>query len=416
VKNRKLPIIKRKTFIMPYGAFMRFSDGTVLSDTLDYIERETDYDTGLIWDYLLANCNLKVLLDDLCLSRVLPAAFAAQDNPAKGSAAVFAHLYYEDLFEESLGVLQRVPERVDVYATTSSPEKKEALEALARDRGLGRLQVLLVDNRGRDISALLMGCREYVSRYEYACFWHDKKTAHNQYPQSGRCFADMLTECTLASRAYVENVLTEFEAHPRLGLVVPEAPYHGVNYRFAAGSYWASDFDQTMAVMSRLGLEVPMAASQDCPALGTAFWFRVAALKPLFDYPWKLSDFPPNPMPTDGSISHGIERVFPYVAQAEGYYTERAMPDTLARAVADDCRYMLNATVDATVENEDIPLLASTYFQFVTSLKESTRVLKMPYRRQRIRDAYVALSRLFPPVKKLKNYIRTHAKGLWRRF
>ena len=40
----------------------------------------------------------------------------------------------------------------------------------------------------------------------------------------------------------------------------------------------------------------------------------------LFDHGWQHTDFLPEPLPQDGTISHAIERVYPFVAQAAGYY------------------------------------------------------------------------------------------------
>ena len=53
---------------------------------------------------------------------------------------------------------------------------------------------------------------------------------------------------------------------------------------------------------------------------GSVFWFRVKALEPLFARGWQHEDFPEEPMPQDGTISHAIERIYPFVAQSEGYY------------------------------------------------------------------------------------------------
>jgi hypothetical protein len=36
--------------------------------------------------------------------------------------------------------------------------------------------VILKQNRGRDVSSLLVACKEYVFKYEYLCFIHDKKS------------------------------------------------------------------------------------------------------------------------------------------------------------------------------------------------------------------------------------------------
>lgn len=68
---------------------------------------------------------------------------------------------------------------------------------------------------------------------------------------------------------------------------------------------------------------------------GSVFWFRVKALAPLFDHGWKHEDFPPEPLPQDGTISHAIERIYPFVAQGAGYYPAQAMSVDYAVARCD---------------------------------------------------------------------------------
>ena len=60
------------------------------------------------------------------------------------------------------------------------------------------------------------------------------------------------------------------------------------------------------------------------------FWAKTDALKKLFEHGWKYEDFPEEPLPIDGTISHAIERVLGYVAQDAGYKTGVIMTDKIA--------------------------------------------------------------------------------------
>ena len=64
---------------------------------------------------------------------------------------------------------------------------------------------------------------------------------------------------------------------------------------------------------------------------GSCFWFRTDALRKLFKYDWKYEDFPEEPLPIDGTISHAIERCYAYVAQDAGYYSAIVMCDEYAK-------------------------------------------------------------------------------------
>ena len=52
------------------------------------------------------------------------------------------------------------------------------------------------------------------------------------------------------------------------------------------------------------------------------FWFRRTALESMFHNKLKYEDFPKEPTGVnDGTIMHAIERLYPFVAQQNGYYT-----------------------------------------------------------------------------------------------
>jgi lipopolysaccharide biosynthesis protein len=53
--------------------------------------------------------------------------------------------------------------------------------------------------------------------------------------------------------------------------------------------------------------------------VGTMFWARPRALKPMFELGLDWTDFPEEPLPYDGSILHAIERLLPLVAEAQGF-------------------------------------------------------------------------------------------------
>lgn len=66
-------------------------------------------------------------------------------------------------------------------------------------------------------------------------------------------------------------------------------------------------------------------------AIGNCFWFKTKALSQLFNYTWNYQDFPAEPFPEDGTISHAIERIYSFVAQNNGYYTGILMENSYAK-------------------------------------------------------------------------------------
>ena len=102
-------------------------------------------------------------------------------------------------------------------------------------------------------------------------------------------------ENTLGSRDYVENILTLFSNEPRLGQVAPPPPFHALYFAHTLPHDWGANFEITKELLEdRFNIHVPLSPGKpSASAIGSCYWFRVKALKPLFDYEWKYEDFLP---------------------------------------------------------------------------------------------------------------------------
>ena len=52
--------------------------------------------------------------------------------------------------------------------------------------------------------------------------------------------------------------------------------------------------------------------------VGSMFWARSGVLSDLLDMTWAWTDYPAEPLPYDGSLLHGLERVFGLLATRRG--------------------------------------------------------------------------------------------------
>ena len=223
-----------------------------------------------------------------------------------------------------------MPEGCDVIITVGSEEKacivKERCEGMPYN-----IDVRVIENRGRDVSALLVGAGKDVLNYDLVCFAHDKKVRQLRPETIGDGFAKKCFENTLASKAYVANIINLFADNPRLGVAMPSAPNHA-DYFYSYAFSWGPNYRGTKDLLDGLGIKVPLSPHADVIApLGTMFWFRPKALHGLIDKSWEYSDFPPEPNPADGSFLHFVERAYCYVAQSNGYYSEYILSDRFAR-------------------------------------------------------------------------------------
>lgn len=346
IANRRLPVIKRKAFVTDKKTTLRYNWGGDLSKAVKYIDEKTNYDLSLIYKYLLKKYNLDDIKKSLNLVRVIPDAdlFEGKKLYNGKKVAIIIHTFYEDLFNYELNYLKNIPDSIDIIVTNSDKEKIKKIEKLFRPVLKERLKILKVNARGRDLSALLVGCREYLMKYDYLCFIHDKKSSQKEYITVGASFSDLLWDNILHSKVYITNILNLFESNPCLGLIVPPNVYHGTYYS-SATDYWTICYEKCRSLLLSMNIDVPLDRKKEPFSVGTVFWCRTDALKTIFNNNFDYNDFPAEPLPGDGSISHALERIFPYVAQYNGYYTECVMNSEYASAEITNYRLMHLETV-----------------------------------------------------------------------
>ncbi len=333
VEKRRCPIFKRRSFFHDYGQFLESTTGQAVYELFKFLEESKLYDTELIWQNILRTMDHTDIAKNLQLNYTLPlSVMMTNDNQtnAQKKVALLIHIYYTDELEKLKKYICNMPSYADIYFTTQTEEKKEYIESKCRDLP-NKMEVRLVENRGRDVSALMMVGKELVAEYEYICFIHDKKVTQEKPGSVGEGFAYICYENVLGSRQYVENILGLFEDNKHLGVVCPPKPLHGP-YVFGLMETWEKNYYNAVKLLKQLDIQVPIDKYKVPVAPhGSCFWFRSDAVKKLFEYDWKYDDFPEEPLPIDGTISHAIERIYAYVAQDAGYYSSIVMNDEFAK-------------------------------------------------------------------------------------
>lgn len=198
----------------------------------------------------------------------------------------------------------------------------------------------LKENRGRDISALLVAMRTEILKYDYFCFIHDKSPNQKHLTQDVELWVENLWENTLANESYIYSIMELFEANEKLGVLSPPEPL-GEYYSDYYGNTWHDDYENTVELAKKLELNTDIKREKEVFMLGTVFWARTAALRKLLEVEWKYEDFPQEPLPIDGTISHAIEKILGYVAQDAGYHSGTIMTeDYAARLLLNSQAYM----------------------------------------------------------------------------
>ncbi|MBQ3336650.1 MAG: hypothetical protein IKO05_08870 [Selenomonadaceae bacterium] len=238
----------------------------------------------------------------------VPPDFSAP--PTKLRVAAVVHIFYPELADELKNLLLNIPCKVDVFISTTAPEKKSAIENVFGDFDKGSVTIKIFENRGRDIAAAFVGFREIYDRYDACVHIHSKKSLHAKNRLSG--WRNHLYRNLLGSPEIVGGIL-EILSDARVGLVFPQ---YFTPIRISVN--WGRNYLVTKNFLHRLGIEVDNRNLIEFPA-GSMFWFKPKALAPLFDSGLTFDDFPEERGQIDGTIAHAIERAFLFIVEAAGF-------------------------------------------------------------------------------------------------
>lgn len=323
VKNKSYKLLANT--ICPFVFKRRFEADNNLTDDLNrmlmFIRETSSYDVDMMLEDVARTINPLDSKRNLNLNYIIPSEiplYKEFDESIYSETAVFAHIYYEDRVENCFEYLKQVPEKVHKYLTTSNPATYEYLEDKIRDLD-ETWNLKMVKNHGRDISALWVVDAPLLKKYKYVCYVHDKKTSgQTGNILNGDYYHYNVWENCLKTTQYIKNVLYTLSTKKQLGFLSPPFPIF-FDYKGLLGYEWTICYEPTVALANDLGIKANIDSSKPPFAFSNTFWAKTDALLPLIDRKLQYDDFPGEPLPIDGSISHAIERIYIYVAQSQGY-------------------------------------------------------------------------------------------------
>jgi lipopolysaccharide biosynthesis protein len=163
--------------------------------------------------------------------------------------------------------------------------------------------------------------RDVLAGYDVVGHLHGKRSPQ-VHASLGDLWRTFLWENLVGGEhAMMDVVLAAFAADEKLGLVFPVD-------RLLAG--WDENRDLAEDLAARMGLEGPLPHHFDFPQ-GSMFWARPAALSGLLNLGLDWEDYPVEPVPTDGTVLHALERLFPFSAAQAGYDYAVTHVDTVLR-------------------------------------------------------------------------------------
>lgn len=232
--------------------------------------------------------------------------------------AIVMALYYEEDVSTYFDYLAVIPQYISIFIISS--KREICKKAVGLQETYKNLKVLEKENRGRDLSALLVSFRPYAKDYEYICFLHDKKPKHESLEEDLSLWIENLWGNMIYSKAYIAKAVSLLR-DDGYGMLLPPKPI-GTYRDSMYTDPWDNDYENVVQLAQTLHIEEAISRENKAAvSLGSVFWCRACVLDKLFSYHWKYEDFPQEPMADDGTISHAIERIFGFLAIDAGYKT-----------------------------------------------------------------------------------------------
>lgn len=224
---------------------------------------------------------------------------------------IFAHIFHLECAEQMIAASANVPRgRSTLYISTNSLAKARKLEELCTECSKHPFEIRVTPNRGRDIAPMLVGYSDRLSQVDVGVHIHSKRSLH--YAGGFDAWRSYLLHENLGSETIVASILDLLSA-PEIGAYVPDI-FPGISDEIQ----WGGNFKTAQALMEMIGEKLDREGTLDMPA-GSMFWFRTAALKPLFQCNLTYEHFEPETGQIDGTLAHAIERIFLPVIEAAGY-------------------------------------------------------------------------------------------------
>ncbi|MDO5052049.1 MAG: rhamnan synthesis F family protein [Pseudoclavibacter sp.] len=336
----RLPIVKRRLFFHDPLYLDRFA--IIGRDALERVEA-AGYPMELLWRNIVRGAEPRVLAANAQTLSILSDRAPEPTDAAPPSIAVLAHLYYDEMADELFDRIDMLPGPPRVVVTTSDEERRARIaERLGRRGYAAGSEVRIVEsNRGRDVSAFYVGCRDVLTDpgTDLIVKVHGKRSVQDG-ANAGSWFKRHLLENLLPSPGYAANLVRLFQEDPTIGLVFP--PIVHIGYP-TLGHAWFENREPAAELARRLGIRVPLDRDTPLAPLGSMFVARREALAPIAEAGFRFQDFPEEGEYGDGALSHVLERLVGYAAAERGLRIHTVMSARMAEISHSMLEYKLQA-------------------------------------------------------------------------
>ena len=149
-------------------------------------------------------------------------------------------------------------------------------------------------------------------KYDYICHIHTKKSSHSTFGDEWRKY---LFTCLLGDEDHVKNIIANFEANEKLGLIFPER----ISYLKHYPNLWGGNYERLLKLLADIKISMKIFDYEPIFPAGNMFWAKAKAIKSIFQRNYNQLDFEEEKSQLDGTLAHAIERSWCYIALGNGF-------------------------------------------------------------------------------------------------
>ena len=228
----------------------------------------------------------------------------AMELDEKPTTAVHLHLYYTEMAEYFAGYLKRIPRRFDLFLSLPTSDETARWEEYFRRElpNVAAVKAVHTPNRGRDIAPLIVTFGKQLMQYDFIAHIHSKRSPHAAEQLAG--WLDYIMEHLFGSAEEIAYIFSLLAGNDRM--VFPPA--------YGLLDYDESGWGGNGEVIRRCIRRYPALKLKSLPRYiefphGSMFWGRGPALAGFLGLPFSYEDFPEEPIATDATLAHVLERL-----------------------------------------------------------------------------------------------------------
>lgn len=324
--KERYPLVKRKLFNFPEDEWTKTGGGEIPRLILEKL-KAINYPVEEIFEDLLATNRLSLLNNNIHFNKIISdnnsSDVSAITSEKKIAAIFFA--YYPDYVDRYLPYILNLPDKTHICLISAQEETLEAYKKVFCNYDLD-VEYRLKENQGRDFAAYCIAGRDIFDKYDYICCVKDKKSPQIAH-QIGQAFDKLCWDGVLFSKDYVNNCISLLYKNKSLGMIFPPPPNFGPFT--VVGNEMGPDKLIFERLWKMLGIKVPFDEEGISAPFGSVFWIKKEAARTILSHHWIYEEMPAEPLGPDGTLLHGIERIWAYAAQNDGFYPLVASPSTV---------------------------------------------------------------------------------------